>query len=124
MEPMDLTKTYPRSPNERLGPFIWLPRLIDKARADLTGTLGEYSYNCPMDQKWFGFLGLDAAAFKAAVQKDSRDAAILNWVQANMQKRSEAEIAKFNDELASAGPADKPGETWFRSIDKEEGRAS
>src|ERR1017187_7946969 len=40
---MDLTKAYPRSPNEMLD-LPMLPRTIDKARAVLDGTLGEYVY--------------------------------------------------------------------------------
>ena len=41
---MDLTKTHPRSPNDRLLGLPMLPRTIDKARAALDGTLGEYVY--------------------------------------------------------------------------------
>lgn len=119
---MDLRKDHPRSPRERLGPFVWLPRLIDKARAALAGTLGEYSYNCPVDQKLLAFLGITADAFKAAVEASGDDAAILAWVKKNMRPRGEADVARFNDDLAGAGPANEPGETWFKRIDREEGR--
>ena len=40
----DLSKTPPRSPRERLGGFVIAARMLDKARADLAGTQGEYNY--------------------------------------------------------------------------------
>src|SRR5512135_190240 len=49
----DLTKRPPRSPRVRLGGYVILPRMLDKGRAAVAGTPGEYHYNCPMDQ---GFL--------------------------------------------------------------------
>ena len=39
---MDLTRDAPRSPYESLGGIVFVPRAIDKGRADLAGTLGEY----------------------------------------------------------------------------------
>ncbi len=120
---MDLTKSFPRSPSEKLGPYIWLPRLIDKARADLASTIGEYKYNCPLDQKFFEFLGLSADPFKKAVKDSPDDAAIMAWVKSNAAAKSDTELDEFARALASAGPADQPGETWFKRIDKEEGRS-
>lgn len=38
----DLTQRPPRSPRVRLGGYAMLPRLLDKARASLTGKTGEY----------------------------------------------------------------------------------
>ena len=40
--PFDLTKQAPRSCYVRLGGYVILPRLIDKARAASAGKLGEY----------------------------------------------------------------------------------
>ena len=41
----DLTKRPPRSPRNRLGGYVLLPRMLDKGRADITGKIGEYKYN-------------------------------------------------------------------------------
>ena len=49
----DLTKFPPRSPRTRLGGFVHLPRLIDKARAVAAGKGGDFPYNCPIDQRFF-----------------------------------------------------------------------
>ncbi|MBI5777374.1 MAG: DUF5069 domain-containing protein, partial [Nitrospirae bacterium] len=44
---MDLRKNYPRSPREKLAGYVHLPRMIDKCRASLAGTEGDYIYPCP-----------------------------------------------------------------------------
>ena len=39
----------------------WLT--IDKARASVAGTNGDFHYNCPMDQRFWAFTGIKPAAF-------------------------------------------------------------
>lgn len=53
----NLTTQAPRSPRGRLGGYAVLPRLLDKARADLAGTIGEYHTNCVMDAALESFHG-------------------------------------------------------------------
>ena len=62
---IDLTVRPPRSPRVRLGGYVILPRMLDKCRATLAGKNGEYSYDCPMDQGFLTFVGIDPAALKA-----------------------------------------------------------
>ena len=51
----DLRKTPPRSPREKLGGFVIAARMVDKARADLLGTNGEYNfYPCGLGACTFG----------------------------------------------------------------------
>jgi hypothetical protein len=40
----DLRKTPPHSPRDTLGGFVIAARMLDKARADLLGINGEYSF--------------------------------------------------------------------------------
>src|SRR5437879_3806180 len=49
----DLTQEPPRSPRERLGGFVIFARTVDKCRADLAGTIGEYHFDCPLDNMLF-----------------------------------------------------------------------
>ena len=58
---MDLTKHYPRSVREPFAGVVQIGRTIDKARAHVAGTVGEYHYNCPMDRAVFAFLGVEDA---------------------------------------------------------------
>ena len=50
--PTDLTKRPPRSARVRLGGYVILPRCLDKLRATLAGTVGEYHYACPLDRRF------------------------------------------------------------------------
>ncbi|MCF6310829.1 MAG: DUF5069 domain-containing protein [Verrucomicrobiales bacterium] len=43
--------------------------MLDKCRAELAGTNGDYNYNCTLDQRFFVFTGINADALKAEVAK-------------------------------------------------------
>ena len=45
----DLTKEAPRSPRVRIGGYAILARTYDKCRALLWGNIGEYHFDCPLD---------------------------------------------------------------------------
>jgi len=66
---VDLRNQYPRSPREQLDGMDILARAIDKAQAELDGTLGEYLYwDCPMNHMLFETLGVTAEQFIEAVR--------------------------------------------------------
>ncbi len=41
----DLTKDYPRSPRETLAGYVIAARMLDKCRAVIAGTAGEYRFS-------------------------------------------------------------------------------
>ena len=47
--------SYPRSPRETLGHYVIAARTLDKCRAALAGTLGDYKFDCPLDNFFFDF---------------------------------------------------------------------
>jgi len=104
----DLTRHPPRSPRSRLGGYAHLPRLIDKARAEAAGLNGDFHYNCPVDQRFFGYTGINPEAFMVEVKAGKSDAELLAYVQANTQpKRHASEIAawtKWMEELTVLSP--------------------
>lgn len=122
---MDLTQRAPRSPRVRLGGYVLLPRVLDKCRAELAGTSGEYHYNCPMDRRFFNFTGIDAEALKAEVAKGLGDGEILAWIEANAPlKHSDHEIAQWSTYRESAVPADNESREFVsESIAKAGGAA-
>ena len=63
----DLTKEFPRSPRATLGGYVLAARCIDKCRAVLNGTAGEYHYACPLDMRWLTFAGLNPEELKSFV---------------------------------------------------------
>lgn len=59
--------TFP-SENARLGGFVWLPRIIAKARAKLRGELPpELMYGCPRDRAFLKSIGANAVEFLQTV---------------------------------------------------------
>ena len=72
MNAPDLTQRPPRSPRVRLGGYTILPRLLDKARAVIAGTAGEYKYNNPNDGHFFRFTGLTPEALLARMRLDKK----------------------------------------------------
>ena len=76
----DLTRHPPRSPRTRLGGFVHLPRLIDKARAVVAGKNGDFHYNCPIDQRFLAFTGLNPDALFAEIKAGKSDSEILAYV--------------------------------------------
>ena len=82
---MDLTTAFPRSPREQLDGIPMLPRTIDKARAFLGGTLGEYRFgdNSGYDRALFDTLGIDAESFLDCIRQSPDDASVVKWLHAN-----------------------------------------
>src|ERR1700678_1118150 len=91
----DLTQHPPRSPRVQLGGYVHLPRLLDKARATLSGKSGEYHYNCPLDQNFFSFTGVDHEALLAELKKGRSDTEMLGWLRAGT-RRLPSEIAAWS----------------------------
>lgn len=95
---VDLTQRPPRSTRLRLGGYVLLPRILDKARAALAGKLGEYRYNGRgMDRHFFNFVGLTHEALTAEVAKGGGDGELLAWITANAKHPREPwEIAAWS----------------------------
>ena len=85
--PTDLTKRPPRSARARLGGYAILPRALDKLRATLAGTVGEYHYACPLDQLFLTFAGIDPEALKTEAKKGLGDGELLEWIRANAKNK-------------------------------------
>ena len=106
---IDLTQRPPRSPRVRLGGYVLLPRMLDKCRAEIAGKNGEYHYNCPLDQRFLSFTGIDHEALKTEVAKDLGDADIFAWIEKSaLHKRSDYEIAHWSEYREAAVPSDNP----------------
>src|SRR5450755_242053 len=93
----NLAQRPPRSPRVRLGGYVMLARILDKGRADIAGTAGEYKYNNPMDHHFFRFTGITAEALKAELEKGKGDGEIVAWVEENASnKRTPWEIQQWS----------------------------
>ena len=107
----DLTQRPPRSVRSRLGGYALLPRMLDKGRATIAGTNGEFHYDCPLDQRIIDFLGIDPAALREELATGKGDGEILEWINAHAKhKRQPWEIQQWSDYMETRGP-DSDAET-------------
>jgi Domain of unknown function (DUF5069) len=138
----DLTKAFPRSPRETLAGYVVACRTLDKCRAVIAGTNGEYHFDCPLDQQFLGFAEISAAEFREYVATGASDEEVAKWIEAHAKPRERREIIAWNNKLRYTRPCDMPIElqeflegyipkfipagkivnNWFDVYDIEEGR--
>lgn len=104
----DLSKQAPHSPRERLAGFAIASRAVDKCRAALAGTPGEYHFDCPLDNLLFGFKGITGDQFKTAVQAAKNYEEVGVWLQANGTVKTPVEIKAWSDQMEAASPMKNP----------------
>lgn len=116
----DLTQFPPRSPRVKLGGYVHLPRLLDKARAVNAGKAGEFHYNCPLDGRFFAFTGINPDAFLAEIKTGKSDTEILAWVQSNTP-RTPWEISQWSCWLSNLGVQSADMHEWMTGMIKNAG---
>jgi len=94
----DLTKAFPHSPHAMLAGYILAGRAVDKCRAELAGTLGDYHYDCPLDNIFLGFAEIKGADLRAFVATGADNAAVGQWIEGHAKKRPRIEIIRWNNE--------------------------
>jgi hypothetical protein len=138
----DLSREFPRSPRETLGGYVLAARCLDKCRAVLAGTAGEYHYNCGLDQMWLKFAQVDPAKFQEFVATGASDEAVSDWIVRHARKRPRSQVVKWNNKMRDLRlsdlpvriqmimedyipqflPKNRPVYHWFDVYDIEEGR--
>ncbi len=117
-----MKRKHPRSPYEKLGGYVHLPRLIDKARLHRRGLLNGYNYKTVgFDKHFLAFLKLDGEAFEEAANRLENDAAILKWVEENGAKHSPESIEEWNQAMISRHPDTAAKKARFNHFLKEAG---
>ncbi|MBX3302445.1 MAG: DUF5069 domain-containing protein [Nitrospira sp.] len=89
----------------KLAGYVHLARMIDKCRAVLAGTEGEYIYPCPMDERLMEFAGITSEQFTAAVNATRTDEAVADWFQQHARPHRPEEIEDWNQKLLLRGPS-------------------
>ncbi len=118
-------KLLPRSPYERLGGYVHLPRLIDKAKLHRQGLLNGYNYKTVgFDKHLLAFLKLNPDAFEEAANRLEHDAAILEWIQQNGVQPSPEAIEEWNQAMISRHPDSAVKKARFLHFLKEAGGES
>src|ERR1700737_3965523 len=100
-----MQKLRPRSPYEKLGGYVHLARLIDKAKLHRQGLLNGYNYKTVgFDKHLLAFLKIDGDVFEEAANRLEKDDAILSWVCENGAENSPETIEQWNEAMISRHP--------------------
>lgn len=111
---MDLRKDFPRSMRVKMAGYVHLARMIDKCRAVLAKTEGEYIYPCPMDDRLMEFAGITANQFTAAVKTNPSDDTVAKWLTQTAKTHSPAELESWNRMMLSRGPSSPASMVKFK----------
>ncbi len=115
-------KLVPRSPYDRLGGYVHLPRLIDKAKLHRKGLLNGYNYKTVgFDKHLLAFLKLNPDEFEEAANRLDDDDAILAWINDRAAKHSAEEIEHWNEAMISRHPDNAVKKARFLHFLKEAG---
>ena len=113
---MDLRNHFPRSMRVKMAGYVHLARMIDKCRAVLAGTEGEYIYPCPMDDRLMEFAGITTDQFTAAVKANSSDDLVEKWFTRIVKTHTPAELDEWNRMMLSRGPSTLKKQEYFNTL--------
>ena len=111
----DLTKEAPAVRGFALAVTQFFGRTIDKCRALVAGNIGEYHFDCPLDNMLFGPKGLKGDDFKAQVEQAASDQKIVEWLNQNGEKKTPEEIERWADEVEGSSLYNHPEKRDFFS---------
>jgi len=94
--------------------YVHLARMIDKCRAVLAGTEGEYIYPCPMDERLMEFAGITSDYFTAAVKANPTDEEVATWFRQTAKPHQPAELEDWNQKLLLRGPSSPESMAKFK----------
>jgi Domain of unknown function (DUF5069) len=110
----DLMQEPPRSPRERIHNYVIMARMIDKGRATLNGTNGEYHFNCPVDNMLFGFKGIDGEEVRKLLLSGANDEEVAEWIDMHGAAKTPEEIKNWSDTTEQINPYNDPEKReWF-----------
>ena len=98
----------------QLAGYAHLARMIDKCRAVLAGTEGEYIYPCPMDDRLLEFAGITSEQFTAAVKANQTDEGVATWFEKKAKPHQPAELDEWNQQLLARGPSSTESAAKFK----------
>jgi hypothetical protein len=139
----DLTQKFPRSPRDTsIAGYVIAARCVDKCRAVIAGTAGEYHSDCPLDRIWLDFAGIKYKTFRKFLSTGADDTAVSEWVSKRAKQKTRAEVIAWNNKMRDKQvskmalklqvfledyipanlPKNKPVRVWFDVYDIEEKR--
>lgn len=96
----DLTHEFPRSPRDTsIAGYVVAARCVDKCRAVLAGTAGEYHSDCPLDRVWLDFVGIKYKNFRKFLATGADDEAVSAWVAKTAKQKNRSEVIAWNNRM-------------------------
>ena len=122
-EALDLTKIAPASPKTRVGGYVILARMADKARAEfLGGNLGDYHTDCPLDHMLLDWKGVQYSDVKQAILDGADDGKIAALLDDKGTSKSPEEIKEWSDSMVKMNPYFNPERReWYAGTCQEAG---
>lgn len=97
----------------KLEGYVHLARMIDKCRAVLAGTEGEYIYPCPMDFRLMEFAGITETQFTEMVKTNPADEGVTRWFRGVAKPHTPAELEEWNRMMLNRGPSTSEKQEYF-----------
>lgn len=96
----DLTNGFPRSPRDTsIAGYVIAARCVDKCRAVIAGTSGEYHSGCPLDHVWMDFTGIKYRVFHKFIATGADDQAVSEWVIKKAKQKNRSEVIAWNNRM-------------------------
>lgn len=100
----------------KLEGYVHLARMIDKCRAVLAGTEGEYIYPCPMDFRLMDFAGISDTQFTETVRANPTDEGVTQWFRGVAKGHAPAELEEWNRMMLNRGPSSPEKQEYFNRL--------
>ena len=80
----------------------------------MAGNIGEYHFDCPLDNLLFGWKKIKGDEFKAEVAKGKNDEEMAQWVDTHGTARTEEEKAAWGEQMLALNYHDDPEKRdWY-----------
>jgi hypothetical protein len=81
----------------------------------VAGNIGEYHFDCPLDNMLFGFKAVKGDDFKAQIEQGASDQEIVECLNQNGEKKTPEEIEPWADEVEASSLYNHPEKRDFFS---------
>ncbi len=111
----DLSKVAPSSPGHRVGGYVILARMADKARAEfLGGNIHDFHTDCPLDHMLLDWKGVGYDEVKKEILAGADDARIASYLDSHGTTKTAAEVKEWSDGMDKVNPYfDPEKKEWF-----------
>ncbi len=111
----DLTKEAATSPGKRIGNYVILGRLADKARAEfMGGNIGEYHTNCPLDHILLDWKEIQYGDIKKEIVGGADNDALAKFLDMHGATKDTDEVKAWSDSMEKVNPYFNPEKKdWY-----------